>query len=302
MEAAALGFLARHLAARLLPARPVIVGPESGRARGSTSSSRAGSRQRRRRRRAAGPGECFPLGALIGRRATVYTYRAERTASAGSCRRSASGSCSSAARASATFSTEHLAQLVERSHRGAARRGRGSGARRRRHAGAAEKRLAASRRSSAAEGAVGEAVKRMHAERVGSIVVVDGAYPVGHLHHASTCSSGWPLRSRARGPHSRAHDAAAGDLGGGGDAGRCGAARWRATVPPRRGDARRPARRRGVGARSVRAAARRACAAPRSASAPRSRLEQLVEAAHDIRSARAPAAGAGRRRRDRSPR
>src|SRR5262245_46723648 len=79
MELGALEFLARHLALGYHARGEVIVGPESGAVdrlyivkqgavRGGGGAADV----------LLGPGECFPLGALAGRRATVYTYRAEK--------------------------------------------------------------------------------------------------------------------------------------------------------------------------------------------------------------------------------
>ena len=79
MEPAALEFLARHLALGYHARGQIVVGPESGvvdrlyivkqgAVRGSGGAADV----------LLGAGECFPLGALMGRRATVYTYRAEK--------------------------------------------------------------------------------------------------------------------------------------------------------------------------------------------------------------------------------
>lgn len=181
MEPAGLGFLADHLELAYYPRGQVVVAPESGRVgklyivkQGAVRGSGGAADL------LLGPGECFPLGALIGQRATVYTYRAETDSF---CWELAAQRFHELVERSARFrrfSTAHLAQLVERSHRAL-------------RAEAAESSLDGAgmlaplktilRRTPVAcvEGAsLGEAIRRMHAERVGSIVVVDGSnVPVG---------------------------------------------------------------------------------------------------------------------------
>jgi CBS domain-containing protein len=173
MEPAALEFLARHLSLGYHPRGALLLGPESGvverlyivkegAVRGSGGAADV----------LLGPGECFPLGALAGRRATAYTYRAERDSF---CWELAGERFRELLERSArfrAFSTEYLAQLVGRSQRAL-------------RAGAAESALDAagmlaplksvlgrSPVSCTADFTLGEAIKRMHAERVGSIVVV----------------------------------------------------------------------------------------------------------------------------------
>ncbi len=181
MESEALRFLGRHLELSYYPRGQAVVGPESGAVerlyivkqgavRGSGGAADV----------LLGPGECFPLGALIGRRATVYTYRAEKDSF---CWELASQRFHELLERSArfrAFSTRHLAQLVERSHRAL-------------RAEAAESALDGAgmlaplksvlRRSAVScteDSTLGEAIGRMHAERVGSIVVVDAAnVPLG---------------------------------------------------------------------------------------------------------------------------
>ena len=120
-----------------------------------------------------GPGEAFPLGALVGRRPTAYHYRAEADTF---CWELAAPRFHELMEKSArwrAFATRHLALLLERSQR--ALRGE-----------AAESALDSAnmlaplksvlRRaavSCAAGATLGEAIRRMHAERVGSIVVLD---------------------------------------------------------------------------------------------------------------------------------
>src|SRR5688572_29657536 len=118
MEPEALQFLARHLAVAYYPRGQVVVGPESGAVerlyivkQGAVRGSGAAADV------VLGPGECFPLGALAGRRATVYTYRAERDSF---CWELAGERFRELLDLSARwrqFSTEYLAQLVGRSQR-----------------------------------------------------------------------------------------------------------------------------------------------------------------------------------------
>jgi len=120
-----------------------------------------------------GPGEAFPLGALVGRRPTAYHYRAEADTF---CWELAAPRFHELMEKSArwrAFATRHLALLLERSQR--ALRGE-----------AAESALDSANMlaplksvlrhaavSCAAGATLGEAIRRMHAERVGSIVVLD---------------------------------------------------------------------------------------------------------------------------------
>src|SRR5688572_1900087 len=181
MEPGALEFLARHLELAYYARGALIVGPQSGTVerlyivkqgavRGSGGAADV----------LLGPGECFPLGALAGGRATLYTYRAEKDAfcwELGAPRYRELVERSPRFRA---FSHRHLVQLVERAQRAL-------------RAQAAESALdtagmLAPLRSVLRRAPVmcderttlGEAIARMHAEGVGSIVVVDSReVPVG---------------------------------------------------------------------------------------------------------------------------
>jgi CBS domain-containing protein len=176
MEPAALEFLARHLSLGYHARGEPIVGPDSGPAdrlyilkqgavRGSGGAADV----------ILGPGECFPLSALVGRRAVVYAYRAEKDSFCWQLEAARFHELLERSARFRAFSTEHLARLVERSHRAL-------------RAQAAESALDGAgmlaplktvlRRAPVACGAqatLGEAIRRMHAERVGSIVVVDAA-------------------------------------------------------------------------------------------------------------------------------
>src|SRR3990170_777151 len=115
MEPEALDFLARHLAVGYHPRGQVVVGPDSGTVerlyivkqgsvRGTGSAADV----------LLGPGECFPLGALLGRRATVYTYRADADTFCWELGRERFQELLERSGRFRSFSTEHLAQLVER--------------------------------------------------------------------------------------------------------------------------------------------------------------------------------------------
>jgi CBS domain-containing protein len=174
MEPAALEFLAGHLSLGYHARGQVIVGPDSGpverlyivkqgAVRGTGGAADV----------LLGAGECFPLGALAGRRATVYTYRAERDSFCWELGGERFRELLERSERFRVFSTEYLAQLVGRSQR----------------------QLRAEVAESALDGAgmlaplksvlrrapvscsqnstLGEAIRRMHAERVGSIAVVN---------------------------------------------------------------------------------------------------------------------------------
>ena len=172
MEPAALEFLARHLSLGYHPRGALVLGPESGAVerlyivkegavRGSGGAADV----------LLGPGECFPLGALAGRRATVYTYRAERDSF---CWELAGERFRELLERSArfrAFSTEYLGQLVGRSQRALRAEAAASALD---GAGMLAPLKSVLRRppvSCREDFALGEAIKRMHAERVGSIVV-----------------------------------------------------------------------------------------------------------------------------------
>src|SRR5262245_42727473 len=172
MEPAALEFLARHLQVAYYPRGQVLIGPESGVAerlfivkqgevRGSGAAADA----------VLGPGECFPLGALIGRRATVYTYRAAVDTFCWELEAARFHELLERSARFRTFSNERLALLVERSHRAS-------------RAQAAEASLDGAgmlaplksvlRRPPVVcpeHATLGDAIQRMQAARVGSVVV-----------------------------------------------------------------------------------------------------------------------------------
>ena len=127
-----------------------------------------------------GPGECFPIGSLVGRRATAYTYRAEQDSF---CWELPAADFHALVEESARFRAfcmDYLATLVAQSHRArlaAAVTTLGDGV-----GMLAPLRSAVTRAPvSCAPGTpVAEVVRTMHAGRIGSMVVVDaGQVPVG---------------------------------------------------------------------------------------------------------------------------
>jgi CBS domain-containing protein len=127
-----------------------------------------------------GAGECFPISALIGRRATVYAYRAEADCF---CWELAAEDFHALVAASAPFRNfcmNNAAALIERSHR--ARRAEafetlGEGIGMLAPLSSAIERAPV---SCGPEATVAEVVRTMHAARIGSMVVVDAQQvPVG---------------------------------------------------------------------------------------------------------------------------
>ena len=175
MEPAALRFLADHLELAYYPRGATVLGPDGGPVerlyivkQGAVRGSGGGADV------LLGPGECFPLGALAGERATVYRYRAEKDTFCWELPAPRYRELLERSARFRAFSTAYLAQLVARSQRAL-------------RAQAAEASLDGAgmlapvksvlRRSAVTCGEnamLGDAIRRMHAERVGSIVVVDG--------------------------------------------------------------------------------------------------------------------------------
>jgi CBS domain-containing protein len=127
-----------------------------------------------------GAGECFPIGALVGRRATIYAFKAEEDSFCWELPAAEFHALLEASPQFRAFCMDQLAQLLERS-------------RRERRAAAAESlaegvdmlaplRTIVSREavSCGAGEPVSQVVRTMHARRIGSMVVVDAQrIPVG---------------------------------------------------------------------------------------------------------------------------
>lgn len=181
MEAAALGLLAARLRIAYYPRDTPIVGPESGEVdrlylirQGAVRRSRGGPEL------TLSPGECFPIGALIGRRATVYSYKSEEDTFCWELAAEDFHRLLAASQRFHAFCSNHLAVLVERSNR-ALREQAGEGMLD--AAGMlAPLRVALARApvSCAPDLPIGEALKTMQGTRVGSMVVIDAdRRPIG---------------------------------------------------------------------------------------------------------------------------
>ena len=129
-----------------------------------------------------GPGECFPVGALIGRRATVYEYAAESDVFCWELPAADFHALVGRSKEFHAFCTNHLAELLERAHR--AQRAHSS------EALADEAGMLAPLRSllvrpavsCAPETPVREVLKIMRAKRIGSMIVASAeAVPLGIL-------------------------------------------------------------------------------------------------------------------------
>ena len=194
MEPEALRRLAARLSVGYTPRGQAIAGPErgivdrlyivkQGRIRGSADHAALGGGATDAARAAdvvLGPGECFPVGALVGRRAAAYTYRAEQDCF---CWELPAADFHALIESNARFRAfcmDTLATLLDRSYR--ARRAAAFES-----LGEGEDLLAPLRSAVSREAVscgpqtpVAEAVRAMHEGRVGSMVVVDAhRIPVG---------------------------------------------------------------------------------------------------------------------------
>ena len=181
MEPEAVGFLAARLRIAYYPRGTSIVGPESGEVdrlylirQGAVRRSRGGPEL------TLSPGECFPIGALIGRRATVYSYQSEEDSFCWELAVEDFHRLLATSPRFHAFCSNHLAVLVERSNR-ALREQAGEGLLD--AAGMlAPLRVALARSpvSCAPDTPIGEVLKTMQGTRVGSMVVIDAdRRPVG---------------------------------------------------------------------------------------------------------------------------
>lgn len=186
MEPEALAFLASRLEVAYYPRESTIVAPESGvvqrlyilkqgvvRGSGVVPGERSADI-------VFGVGECFPIGALVGQRATVYNYRAESDVFCWELPAADFHALLGRSPRFHAFCTNHLAMLVERSHRAVQAEvgaGLADGSAMLAPLGTA---IARTPVSCAPSTPVREVLRRMHDERIGSMVVVDGREaPVG---------------------------------------------------------------------------------------------------------------------------
>ena len=186
LEPAALRRLAARLNLGYYPRGQAIVAPESGiadrlyivkqgRVRGGASAQSAQAADV-----VLGPGECFPIGALAGRRATAYSYRAERDCFCWELPADDFHALVESNPRFRDFCMDHLSMLLEQSQR--ARRAEAVEAMDEGVGMLAPLRSAVARTavSCAADAPVAEVVRRMHADRIGSMVVVDERqFPIG---------------------------------------------------------------------------------------------------------------------------
>jgi CBS domain-containing protein len=181
MEPEALAFLAARLRLAYYPRAHLIVGPDSGLVdrlyilkQGSVRGTGGNADV------VLGAGECFPMGALVGRRATVYTYRADADSFCWELPAADFHALRARSARFEAFCADHLSILLERAHR-ALRESAGHALID--NAGMLAPLRETLRRAAVAcvgETPVGEVLRTMQRERVGSVVVVDehGA-PVG---------------------------------------------------------------------------------------------------------------------------
>jgi CBS domain-containing protein len=174
LEPEALDYLARQLRLGYYARGELILGPDSGVAdrlrivkqgavRGSGGPADV----------LLGPGEAFPLGALVGRRATAYRYRADADTFCWELEAPRFHELMEKSARFRAFATHHLAMLVERAHRALRSQAAESALDSANMLAPLKSVLRRAPVACAEDATLGEAIGRMHAERVGSIVVVD---------------------------------------------------------------------------------------------------------------------------------
>jgi CBS domain-containing protein len=181
MDAASLRFLVGRLRLAYYPRDAVVLAPDNGTAdrlcvikQGSVRGG-AGAAEL-----VMGAGECFPIGALIGRRATFYTYRAAEDCFLWELGADDFHSLIERSGQFHAFCTRALATMVERAHR--AQRAEAAQALLDRAGMLAPLRSVVVREpiSCMADEPVGQVLETLRAARIGSMVVVDRErIPVG---------------------------------------------------------------------------------------------------------------------------
>jgi CBS domain-containing protein len=187
MEPAALRRLAACLRLGYHPRGATIVGPESGVAdrlyivkQGHVRGAAAAAAARATADVVLGIGECFSIGALIGRRATSYTYRADEDCFCWELAAEAFHALLESSPHFRAYCTDYLAALLGQSHR--ARRAEAAESLDEGVGMLAPLRSAVGREPvwCTADTSVADVVRAMHASGVGSMVVVDAKQvPVG---------------------------------------------------------------------------------------------------------------------------
>jgi len=185
MGSKSLRFLASRLQLAYYPRGAAIIGPDSGIAQhlriikqGRVRGGAAGAGARGAVDVVMGAGECFPMGALVGSRATVYAYTADADCFCWELPAEDFHKVMARSARFRDFCTRHLATLVEQSHR-ALRVDAGDGV-----AGGMLRPLrdaiARPPVSCPPQTPVREVLRRMHELRIGSMVIVDaGGVPAG---------------------------------------------------------------------------------------------------------------------------
>ena len=181
MEPEALAFLAERLRLAYYPRGHMIVGPQSGPAdrlyiikqgsvRGSGGSADV----------VLGAGEAFPMGALAGRRATVYTYRADADSFCWELPAADFHALMARSARFRAFCTDHLSILLERAHRALRDDAERSLIDNASMLAPLRETLKRAAVCCPAETPLREVLRTMQRERVGSMVVVDaGGAPAG---------------------------------------------------------------------------------------------------------------------------
>ncbi len=180
-------FLAERLRLAYYARGTQVVGPESGIVdtfyivkQGSVRGTPAAGGGRAAADIVLGAGECFPIGALIGRRATAYTYRTEADTFCWELAAADFHQMLGRSRRFHAFCTDYLATLVDRSYRALRIEAAESSLDSAGMLAPLRSALARAPVSCAPATPVAEVLKTMHAARVGSMVVVDAErVPIG---------------------------------------------------------------------------------------------------------------------------
>jgi signal-transduction protein with cAMP-binding, CBS, and nucleotidyltransferase domain/DNA polymerase III epsilon subunit-like protein len=176
MEPEALQFLSSHVAIAYYPRGTLIVGPEAG----PVDRLYIVKQGRVAADGVLGEGECFPVGALIGRRATTHDYRAEADTFCWELPADHFHALLERSARFREFCTSHLAALLGRAH---ARLRAEAGAAVLEGAGMLAPLNSVLRRAPVScppEAPLHEVTQRMHEARIGSMLIVDaGGVPVG---------------------------------------------------------------------------------------------------------------------------
>ncbi len=187
MGSKSLQFLAARLQLAYYPRGATIVAPaggvvqrlhilKQGRVRGGTAGALPGAVDV-----VMGAGECFPLGALLGGRATVYTYKADEDSFCWELPAEDFRKLMERSARFRAFCTSHLAMLVEQSHRAlrsdASEGVTGSMLRPLREV------ISRPPVSCAPQTPVREVLQQMHDLRIGSMVVAESGVPKGIFTH-----------------------------------------------------------------------------------------------------------------------